>query len=74
MERHGGGDDGEMMSSGDKGVVVCVEYSCFATVWLLCWIWWNMAVGFCLCFHFCLLFLVCKIGDRGAVVRLLVVF
>ena len=28
-ERHGGGEDGEMMSSGNEGVVVCVEYYCF---------------------------------------------
>ena len=37
MERHGGGDDGEMMSSGNKGGgLFCVEYSCFAMVWGLC--------------------------------------
>ena len=37
MECHGGGNDGEMMSSGNEGGgLFCVEYSCFATVWFFC--------------------------------------
>ncbi len=70
MERHGSGDDGEMMSSGNKGDgCFCVEYSCFATVWGLCWVLVGYGSWFLFVFHFCLLFLVFKIGDRGAVVR-----
>ena len=40
MERHGGGDDGEMMIGGNEGggLFLC-GISCFATGWGLCWFW-----------------------------------
>ena len=59
MERHGGGDDGEMMISGNKGVVVCVEYSLLCNGVVLCWVWWNMAVGFCVVFVVSVHFFLC---------------
>ena len=63
-----------MMSSGNKGVGVCVDYSLLLQRCGFCvgfgGIWQLVSV----CVFILFVFLVCKIGDRGAVVRLLVVF
>ena len=62
VERHGGDDDGGIMSNRNEGVVLCGGFLIFAMV---CCVLFFVEYGSWFLFFLFFPFLVCKIEDRG---------